>query len=71
MRIGFIGVGNIGGTLARHLTKLGHQVWIANSRGPESLTALAAEFGRALLSDDNFLLPSAARRIRVIKKPKR
>ncbi len=42
MRIGFIGAGNIGGTLARHLTRLGHQVSIANSRGPESLTALAA-----------------------------
>jgi len=39
MRIGVIGAGNIGGTLARHLAKLGHQVSVANSRGPESLTA--------------------------------
>lgn len=45
MRIGIIGAGNIGGTLARHLTKLGHQVSIANSRGAETLTALAAEIG--------------------------
>jgi len=45
MRIGIIGAGQIGGTLARHLAKLGHQVSIANSRGPESLTALAAEIG--------------------------
>ena len=45
MRIGVIGAGNIGGTLARHLAKLGHHVSIANSRGPESLTALAAEIG--------------------------
>lgn len=35
----------MGGILARHLAKLGHQVSISNSRGPESLTALAAEIG--------------------------
>jgi predicted dinucleotide-binding enzyme len=45
VRIGIIGAGNIGGTLARHLAKLGHEVSIANSRGPDSLTALAAEIG--------------------------
>ena len=43
MRIGIIGAGNMGGILARHPAKLGHHVSIANSRGPESLTALAAE----------------------------
>src|SRR3989475_9872340 len=50
MRIGFIGAGNIGGTLARHLAKLGHQVSIANSRGPESLAALGAEIGATPVS---------------------
>src|SRR5919106_348375 len=45
MRIGIIGAGQIGGTLARRLTQLGHQVSIANSRGPETLTALAKETG--------------------------
>ena len=35
----------MGGILARHLAKLGHHVSISNSRGPESLTALAAEIG--------------------------
>jgi predicted dinucleotide-binding enzyme len=45
MRIGIIGAGSMGGILARHLARLGHQVSIANSRGPESLTALAAEIG--------------------------
>lgn len=50
MRIGVIGAGNIGGTLARHLAKLGHHVSIANSRGPESLTALAAEIGATPVS---------------------
>ncbi|HEV8700264.1 MAG TPA: NADPH-dependent F420 reductase [Candidatus Polarisedimenticolia bacterium] len=45
MRIGVIGAGSMGGILARHLAKLGHHLTIANSRGPESLTALAAEIG--------------------------
>jgi predicted dinucleotide-binding enzyme len=45
MKIGIIGAGSMGATLARHLAKLGHDVSIANSRGPESLAALAAEVG--------------------------
>jgi predicted dinucleotide-binding enzyme len=45
MRIGIIGAGHIGGTLARRLTELGHEVAIANSRGPETLRDLAAETG--------------------------
>jgi predicted dinucleotide-binding enzyme len=45
MKIGIIGAGHIGGTLARKLTKLGHSVKIANSRGPASLAELAAETG--------------------------
>lgn len=45
MRIGIIGAGNIGGTLARRLTALGHQVAVANSRGPETLDRLAQETG--------------------------
>jgi predicted dinucleotide-binding enzyme len=45
MKIGIIGAGNIGGTLARRLVKLGHQVTIANSRGPESLADFARETG--------------------------
>jgi predicted dinucleotide-binding enzyme len=45
MDIGIIGSGNIGATLARHLTALGHHVAVANSRGPASLAALAAETG--------------------------
>ena len=47
MRIGIIGAGNIGGTLTRRLTALGHQVAVANSRGPETLADLAAETGAA------------------------
>jgi 8-hydroxy-5-deazaflavin:NADPH oxidoreductase len=45
MRIGIIGAGQIGGTLARRLTALGHDVSIANSRGPETLAALARDTG--------------------------
>jgi predicted dinucleotide-binding enzyme len=45
MRIGIIGAGNIGGTLARRLTALGHEVSIANSRGPHTLAELARETG--------------------------
>jgi predicted dinucleotide-binding enzyme len=50
MRIGVIGAGAIGGTLARHLARLGHQVSMANSRGPDSLTTLAAEIGATPVS---------------------
>jgi predicted dinucleotide-binding enzyme len=45
MKIGIIGAGNIGGTLTRRLTALGHQVSVANSRGPETLNDLAAQTG--------------------------
>ncbi|MGA6201530.1 NADPH-dependent F420 reductase [Streptomyces avermitilis] len=45
MKIGIIGAGNIGGNLTRRLTALGHDVSVANSRGPGTLTALAEETG--------------------------
>ncbi|WAS96940.1 NADPH-dependent F420 reductase [Nannocystis punicea] len=45
MDIGIIGSGHIGGTLTRRLSGLGHHVTVANSRGPDSLAALAAETG--------------------------
>jgi 8-hydroxy-5-deazaflavin:NADPH oxidoreductase len=45
MKIGIIGAGNIGGTLTRRLTALGHDVAVANSRGPETLKELAKETG--------------------------
>jgi predicted dinucleotide-binding enzyme len=50
MRVGVIGAGSMGRILARHLATLGHQVVIANSRGPESLTAVAAEVGATPVS---------------------
>jgi predicted dinucleotide-binding enzyme len=45
MDIGIIGAGHIGGTLTRRLTALGHNVFVANSRGPETLADLARETG--------------------------
>src|SRR5215212_4637297 len=45
MDIGIIGSGQIGSTLARNLTALGHQVSIANSRGPASLAEIATATG--------------------------
>jgi 8-hydroxy-5-deazaflavin:NADPH oxidoreductase len=45
MKIGIIGAGEIGGTLARRFTALGHDVSVANARGPETLADLARETG--------------------------
>ncbi len=50
MKIGIIGAGQIGGTLTRRLAALGHQVSVANSRGPHTLTALATETGAKAVS---------------------
>jgi predicted dinucleotide-binding enzyme len=53
MRIGIIGAGNIGKTLARKFSAGGHTVLVANSRGPETIDAEALEFGaRAATSSD-------------------
>ncbi|MEU5382178.1 NAD(P)-binding domain-containing protein [Streptomyces sp. NPDC005968] len=45
MRIGIIGAGNIGATLTRRLSALGHEVRVANSRDPQTLADLAGETG--------------------------
>lgn len=45
MKIGIIGAGQIGGTLARRFSQLGYDVYVANSRGPNTLTDLAKETG--------------------------
>jgi 8-hydroxy-5-deazaflavin:NADPH oxidoreductase len=44
MKIGIIGVGEIGGALARHWSAAGHQLLIS-SRHPEKLQAFAKELG--------------------------
>lgn len=45
MKIGIIGAGNIGRALTRRFTQLGHDVFVANSRGPATLADLARETG--------------------------
>jgi len=50
VKIGIIGAGNIGGTLTRRFAALGHDVRVANSRGPESLAGLERESGAKAVS---------------------
>jgi predicted dinucleotide-binding enzyme len=45
MKIGIIGVGNIGGTLARKFSAAGHDVTVANSKGVASVQSFADEIG--------------------------
>jgi 8-hydroxy-5-deazaflavin:NADPH oxidoreductase len=45
MKVGIIGTGNIGGTIARKLKAAGHDVLVANSRGLEGVRAFANEIG--------------------------
>lgn len=49
MHIGILGVGHIGKTLARRLSAAGHDVKVANSRGPETIEAdVLADGARAV-----------------------
>jgi predicted dinucleotide-binding enzyme len=61
MRIGIIGTGNIGSTLARKLAQAGHSIRIANSRGPDTLKDLAEETGAKAVA-----APEAARGVDVV-----
>jgi 8-hydroxy-5-deazaflavin:NADPH oxidoreductase len=45
MKIGIVGAGNIGSTLARKLVASGHMVKLANSKGPETIAELARDIG--------------------------
>jgi predicted dinucleotide-binding enzyme len=56
MKISIIGAGQIGSTLTRRFRALGHEVVVANSRGPETLTDLARETGAKPVT-----VPEAAR----------
>jgi predicted dinucleotide-binding enzyme len=47
MEIGIIGSGRIGATAARLFVDAGHDVVIANSRGPDSLTDLVQDLGES------------------------
>lgn len=53
MKIGILGAGSIGTTLARKLAAAGHDVKVANSRGPETIAAEVLETGaRAATAQD-------------------
>ncbi|MBX8544151.1 NAD(P)-binding domain-containing protein [Pseudomonas cichorii] len=45
MKIGIIGAGNIGGTIARKLAAGGHSVKLAGAKGPDDIRDKAAEIG--------------------------
>ncbi len=53
MKIGIIGAGNIGANLARILEKAGHDVKLANSKGPESLREIVDGTAIAAVTRDN------------------
>jgi 8-hydroxy-5-deazaflavin:NADPH oxidoreductase len=54
MNIGILGAGHVGGTLAKRFIAAGHNVAVANSRGPDTLRELEsqlAEHGRAVTAE--------------------
>jgi 8-hydroxy-5-deazaflavin:NADPH oxidoreductase len=53
MNIGILGSGNIGATLAKRLAAAGHEVKVANSRGPETISPeLLSTGAHAVHADD-------------------
>ncbi|WP_210645021.1 NAD(P)-binding domain-containing protein [Pseudomonas sp. Tri1] len=53
MKIGIIGAGNIGATLARKLAACGHEVKLANSKSPHTLQNLANEIGVSAVTKED------------------
>jgi 8-hydroxy-5-deazaflavin:NADPH oxidoreductase len=51
MDIGILGAGHMGRALARHLAAAGHDVRLANSRGPGSLADVVADLGHGVQAD--------------------
>lgn len=58
MKIGIIGAGQIGGTLTHRFRAAGHEVAVANSRGPGSLGDLVRETGAHAASADEVVRTS-------------
>ncbi|UIK14777.1 NAD(P)-binding domain-containing protein (plasmid) [Rhizobium leguminosarum] len=58
MKIGIIGIGNIGGTIARKLASAGHEVRVANSKGAVAVRPFAEEIG-ATATDTNGAISGA------------
>lgn len=53
MKIGIIGAGSIGGTIARKLSAAGHEVKLANSKGADAIRQLATELGARGVSKED------------------
>lgn len=49
-KLGIIGAGNIGQTVARHLLKAGYEVTLSNSQGPESLHETIKSLGNGAVA---------------------
>ena len=52
MKVGIIGAGNIGATIAQKLAAGGHEVKLANSRGPDTIRDLARDLGVSAVSKE-------------------
>ncbi|WP_018347462.1 NADPH-dependent F420 reductase [Longispora albida] len=68
MRIGLIGTGRVGATLAGHLVGVGHQVILANSRGPQSLASWLRVLG-PLTSADTVTGAAASAELVILAAP--
>jgi predicted dinucleotide-binding enzyme len=55
MKIGILGTGHIGKTLVRELSKAGHDVKVANSRGPETIEAELLSWGARAVTTQEVL----------------
>lgn len=53
MKIGIIGAGNIGGTLARKFVAAGHSVKLAGAKGPDDIRELAVAIGAQPVTSAN------------------
>lgn len=56
MRIGILGTGHIGKTLVKRLSAAGHDVKVANSRGPQTIDADLLTFGARAVTTQEALL---------------
>ena len=53
MKIGIVGAGNIGATLTRKLAADGHEVRLANTKGPDTIRDLASDVGAIAVPKDD------------------
>lgn len=56
MKIGILGTGNIGKTLVTRLSQVGHEVKVANARGPETIDPEILSFGARAVKTEEALV---------------